>query len=185
MSIDGAEACFDQAEWVGVVGGEIGVGIGDFESGIAFVAFSIKVGIGIAGAGAGEGPVPEFGGDDVGDIASKTVDTDLLPVVHDGIHLFPEIGNGHFGLENSGMFSFPFGALGEVVAVVKFAGFVPAVLAGPPGVLIIACNAAPFLLGGKEAIDLLFEAWKAVVFIVPDDASGGGGGLFFLGIEGG
>jgi hypothetical protein len=141
-----------------VVGGELGVGIGDFESGIAFVAFSIKVGIGIAGAGAGESPVPEFGGDDVGDIASKAVDTDLLPVGHDGIHLFPEIGNGHFGLENSGMFSFAFGALGEVVPVVKFAGFVPAVLAGPPGVLIIACNATPFLLGGKESIDLLFQA---------------------------
>jgi hypothetical protein len=78
------------------------------------------------------------------------------------------------------MFSFPFGALGEVVAVVKFAGFVPAVLAGSPGVLIIACNAAPFLLGGKESINLLFEAWKAVVFIVPDDASRGSGGLFFL-----
>jgi len=83
------------------------------------------------------------------------------------------------------MFSFPFGALGEVVTVVKFAGFVPAVLAGPPGVLIIACNAAPFLLGGEESIDLFFEAWKAVVFIVPDDASGGRGGLFFLGVEGG
>jgi hypothetical protein len=78
------------------------------------------------------------------------------------------------------MFSFAFGALGEVVAVVKFAGFVPAVLAGAPGVLVIACNAAPFLLGGKEAIDLLFEAWKAVVFIVPNDVSGGGSGLFFL-----
>jgi hypothetical protein len=168
-----------------VVGGELGVGIGDFESGIAFVAFSIKVGIGIASAGAGEGPVPEFGGDDVGDIASKTVDTDLLPVGHDGIHLFPKIGNGHFGLENGGMFPFSLGALGEVVPVVKFAGFVPAVLAGPPGVLVIARDAAPFLLGGKKAIDLLFEAWEAVVFIVPDDASGGGGGLFFLGIEGG
>jgi hypothetical protein len=83
------------------------------------------------------------------------------------------------------MFSFAFGALGEVVAVVKFTGFVPAVLAGPPGVLVIACYAAPFLLGGKEAIDLLFEAWKAVVFIVPDDASGGGSGLLFLGVEGG
>jgi hypothetical protein len=81
------------------------------------------------------------------------------------------------------MFSFAFGALGKVVAVVKFAGFVPAVLAGSPGVLVIACDAAPFLLGGKKAIDLLFEAWKAVVFIVPDDASGGGGGLLFLGIE--
>jgi hypothetical protein len=56
------------------------------------------------------------------------------------------------------MFSFAFGALGEVVPVVKFAGFVPAVLAGPPGVLIIACNATPFLLGGKESIDLLFQA---------------------------
>jgi len=54
------------------------------------------------------------------------------------------------------MFSFSFGALAEVVAVVKFAGLVPAVLAGAPGVLIIACNAAPFLLGGKEAINLLF-----------------------------
>jgi hypothetical protein len=75
--------------------------------------------------------------------------------------------------------------LGEVVAVVEFAGFVPAVLAGPPGVLIIACNAAPFLLGGEEAIDLFLEAWKAVVFIVPNDASGGRGGLFFLGVEGG
>jgi hypothetical protein len=83
------------------------------------------------------------------------------------------------------MFSFAFGALGEVVPVVKFAGFVPAVLAGPPGVLIIACNATPFLLGGKESIDLLFQAWEAVVFIVPDDASGGSGGLFFLGVEGG
>jgi hypothetical protein len=120
----------------------------------------------------------------VGDIASKTVDTDLLPVAHDGIHLFPEIGNGHFGLENGGMFSFPFGALGEVVAVVEFTGFVPAVLAGPPRVLVVACNAAPFLLGWKEAIDLLFKAWEAVVFIVPDDASGGRGGLFFLGVEG-
>jgi hypothetical protein len=139
-----------------VVGGEIGVGIGDLESGIAFIAFGIKVGIGIAGAGAGEGPVPEFGGNDVGDIASKTVDTYLLPVGHDGIHLFPEVGNGHFGLENGGMFSFAFGALGEVVAVVKFAGFVPAVLAGPPGVLIIACDATPFLFGGEEAIDLIF-----------------------------
>jgi hypothetical protein len=83
------------------------------------------------------------------------------------------------------MFSFPFGALGEVVAVVEFTGFVPAVLAGPPRVLVVASNAAPFLLGGKESIDLLFEAWKAVVFIVPDDASRGGGGLLFLGIEGG
>jgi hypothetical protein len=81
------------------------------------------------------------------------------------------------------MFSFALGALGEVVAVVEFAGFVPAVLAGPPGVLIIPCDAAPFLLGGKEAIDLLFKAWEAVVFIVPDDASSGGGGLLFLGIE--
>ena len=168
-----------------MVGGELGVGIGDFESGIAFVAFSIKVGLGIASAGAGEGPVPEFGGDDVGDIASKTVDTDLLPVGHDGIHLFPEIGNGHFGLESGGMFSFALGALGEVVPVVEFASLVPAVLAGAPGVLVIACNAASFLFGGEEAIDLFFEAWEAVVFIVPDDASGGGGGLFFLGIEGG
>jgi hypothetical protein len=83
------------------------------------------------------------------------------------------------------MFSFPLGALGEVVAVVKFAGFVPAVLAGPPGVLIIACNAAPLLLGWKEAIDLFFEAWKAIFFIVPYDASSGGGRLFFLGVEGG
>jgi hypothetical protein len=81
------------------------------------------------------------------------------------------------------MLSFSFGALGEVVPVVKFAGLVPAVLAGAPGVLVIACDAAPFLLGGKEAIDLLFKAWEAVVFIVPDDASGGGGGLLFLGIE--
>jgi len=83
------------------------------------------------------------------------------------------------------MFSFAFGALGEVVAVVEFAGFVPAVLAGAPGILIIACNAASFLFGGEEAIDLLFKAWEAVVFIVPDDASGGGCGLLFLGIEGG
>jgi hypothetical protein len=47
------------------------------------------------------------------------------------------------------MFSFSIGALGEVVAVVKFAGFVPAVLAGPPRVLVVACNATPFLLGCK------------------------------------
>jgi len=83
------------------------------------------------------------------------------------------------------MLSFSIGALGEVVAVVKFTGFVPTVLAGSPGVLIVTCNAAPFLLGGEEAIDLIFEAWEAVVFIIPDDASGRGGGLFFLGIEGG
>ena len=185
MSIDGAEAGFDQAERVRVVGGELEIGIGDFESGIAFVTFSIKVGPGIASAGAGESPVPEFGGDDMGDVTSKAVDADLLPVVHDGIHLFPEIGHGHFGLENSGMFSFPFGALGEVIAVVQFAGFVPALLAGPPGVLVIAGDAAPFLLGGEEAIDLLFQAGKAVVLIVPDDASGGGGGLFFLAVESG
>jgi hypothetical protein len=121
----------------------------------------------------------------MGDIASKTVNTDLLPVGHDGIHLFPEIGNGHFGLENGGMFSFAFGALEEVVAVVEFAGLVPAVLAGPPSVLVIACDAAPFLFGGEEAINLLFKAWKAVVFIVPDDAGGRSGGLFFLGVEGG
>jgi hypothetical protein len=93
--------------------------------------------------------VPEFGGDVVGDIASKGVDSDLLPVGHDGIDLFPEIGNGHFGLENSGMFPFSLGALGEVVAIVEFAGLVPAVLAGSPGVLVIACDASPFLLGGK------------------------------------
>jgi len=83
------------------------------------------------------------------------------------------------------MFSFALGALGEVVPVVEFASLVPAVLAGAPGVLVIACNAASFLFGGEEAIDFFFEAWEAVVFIVPDDASGGGGGLFFLGIEGG
>jgi len=185
VSIDGAEACFDQAERVRVVGGEIGVGIGNFESGIAFIALGIKVGIGIARACPGKSPVPEFGWNDVGNIASKAVDADLLPVSHDGIHLFPEVGNGHFRLENGGMLSFSFGALGEVVAVVKFTGFVPTVLAGAPGVLVIACDAAPFLFGGKEAINLFFEAWKAVVFIVPDDASGGGGGLFFRGVEGG
>ena len=83
------------------------------------------------------------------------------------------------------MFSFALGTLGEVVPVVEFAGLVPAVLAGSPGVLVIASDAAPFLLGGKKAIDLLFEAWKAVVFIVPDDASSGGGRLLFLGVEGG
>jgi hypothetical protein len=83
------------------------------------------------------------------------------------------------------MFSFAFGALEEVVTVVEFAGLVPAVLAGPPCVLVIACDAAPFLFGGEEAINLFFEAWKAIVFIIPDDASGGGGGLFFLRIEGG
>ena len=168
-----------------MIGGEIRVGIRDFESGIAFVAFGIKVGIGIARACPGKSPVPEFGGNDVGDIASKTVDTDLLPVGHDGIHLFPKIGNGHFGVENGGMFSFSIGALGEVVAVVKFTGFVPTVLAGAPGVLVIACNATSFLFGGEEAINLLFKAWKAIVFIIPDDASGRGGGLFFLGVEGG
>lgn len=168
-----------------MVGGEIRVGIGDLESGIAFVAFGIKVGIGIASAGAGEGPVPEFGWDDVGNIATKAVDTNLLPVVHDGIHLFPKVGNGYFGLESGGMFSFALGALGEVVAVVEFAGLVPAVLAGSPGVLVIACNATSFLFGGEKAIDLFFEAWKAIFFIVPYDASRGGGGLFFLGVEGG
>jgi hypothetical protein len=83
------------------------------------------------------------------------------------------------------MFSFSIGALGEVVAVVKFTGFVPTVLAGAPGVLVIACNATSFLFGGEEAINLLFKAWKAIVFIIPDDASGRGGGLFFLGVEGG
>jgi hypothetical protein len=51
--------------------------------------------------------------------------------------------------------------------------------------LVVTCNAAPFLFGGKESIDLLFKAWEAIVFIVPDDASGGRGGLFFLGVEGG
>jgi hypothetical protein len=83
------------------------------------------------------------------------------------------------------MFSFAFGALEEVVAVVEFTGLVPAVLAGPPSVLVIPCDAAPFLFGGEEAINLFFEAWKAIVFIIPDYASGGGGGLFFLGVEGG
>ena len=58
-------------------------------------------------------------------------------------------------------------------------------MAGAPGVLVIACNAASFLFGGEEAINLLFKAWKAIVFIIPDDASGRGGGLFFLGVEGG
>ena len=54
------------------------------------------------------------------------------------------------------MFPFTLGALGEVVPVVEFASLVPAVLAGAPGVLIVTCNAAPFLLGGEEAIDLIF-----------------------------
>jgi len=83
------------------------------------------------------------------------------------------------------MFPFALGTLGEVVPVVEFAGLVPAVLAGSPGVLVIACNATSFLFGGEKAIDLFFEAWKAIFFIVPYDASSGGGRLFFLGVEGG
>ena len=121
----------------------------------------------------------------MGDIAAKAVDADLLPVGEDGIHFFPEIGNGEIGLEGGGMFSFSFGALEEVVAVVEFTGLVPAVLAGAPGVLVIAGDAAAFFLRGEEAIDLFFEAGESVVFIFPDDSGGGGGGLFFLGVEGG
>jgi len=83
------------------------------------------------------------------------------------------------------MFSFSFGALEKVVAVVEFTGLVPAVLAGSPGVLVVAGDAAAFFLGGEEAIDLFFEAGESVVFIFPDDSGGGGGGLFFLGVEGG
>jgi hypothetical protein len=54
------------------------------------------------------------------------------------------------------MFSFAFGALEKVVAVVEFAGLVPAVLAGAPGVLVVAGDAAALFLGGKETIDLIF-----------------------------
>ena len=185
VTVNGVKTGFQEAGGVGFEGGEFGVGVGYFQADIALVTLRIEKGFGIPLAGASQGPMPEFRGHNMGDVAAEAVDAHLLPVGEDGIHFFPETGNGDIRVFDGGVFALPLGALGEVVAVVEFNCLVPAVLAGQPGVLVVSGHAGTLGLGGKESVDLFLQAGETIFLILPNDLGGGGERLFFLGVKSG
>ena len=133
----------------------------DFENGriaarnagrIGVISLGHPINPGLALARASEEPAPEFGRNHVGHVGAESIDSEVLPVSDDLIHLLPSVGNRDVGGSGVGIFARGFFRIGEVVAVVEFDRLIPRVLRGGPTDHIVPRDAAEFLLAVEKSV---------------------------------